>query len=251
MKASRIAAAGAVAGAAVLAVSTPCFAHVSVQPEGEAAKGGYAVVGFKVPNERDNASTTKLEITFPTDHPLASVMPQPVEGWDVKVTKSRLDKPLEMHGEKINEAVSKVTWTAKGDGIEPGFFQKFPVSVGTLPEDSDELVFKALQTYSNDEVVRWIEVPQDGQEEPEHPAPVLTLSEASEDGHSHGAAADDKTSDDTAAAENASARSSASDDEGDSGGTDTTARVLGVVGIVVGAAGVAYGVLAGRRRTAA
>ncbi|MEW2075077.1 YcnI family protein [Streptomyces sp. NPDC013433] len=249
MKASRIAAAGAVAGAAVLAVSTPCFAHVSVQPEGEAAKGGYAVVGFKVPNERDNASTTKLEITFPTDHPLASVMPQPVEGWDVEVTKSKLDKPLEMHGEKINEAVSKVTWTAKGDGIEPGFFQKFPVSVGTLPEDADELVFKALQTYSNKEVVRWIEVPQKGQEEPEHPAPVLTLSEASEDGHSHGAAADDKASGDTAAAENASAETSASDDGGDSGGSDTTARVLGVVGIVVGAAGVAYGVLAGRRRT--
>ncbi|MFI2507953.1 YcnI family protein [Streptomyces sp. NPDC018972] len=251
MKASRIAAAGAVAGAAVLAVSTPCFAHVSVQPEGEAAKGGYAVVGFKVPNERDNASTTKLEITFPTDHPLASVMPQPVEGWDVEVTKSKLDKPLEMHGEKINEAVSKVTWTAKGDGIEPGFFQKFPVSVGTLPEDADELVFKALQTYSNKEVVRWIEVPQKGQEEPEHPAPVLTLSEASEDGHSHGAAADDQASGDTAAAENASAETSASDDGGDSGGSDTTARVLGVVGIVVGAAGVAYGVLAGRRRTTA
>ncbi|MFI2377919.1 YcnI family protein [Streptomyces sp. NPDC018964] len=251
MKASRIAAAGAVAGAAVLAVSTPCFAHVSVQPEGEAAKGGYAVVGFKVPNERDNASTTKLEITFPTDHPLASVMPQPVEGWDVEVTKSKLDKPLEMHGEKINEAVSKVTWTAEGDGIEPGFFQKFPVSVGTLPEDADELVFKALQTYSNKEVVRWIEVPQKGQEEPEHPAPVLTLSEASEDGHSHGAAADDKASGDTAEAENASTETTASDDGGDSGGSDTTARVLGVVGIVVGAAGVAYGVLAGRRRTTA
>ncbi|MFC8387922.1 YcnI family protein [Streptomyces sp. NPDC057238] len=251
MKASRIAAAGAAAGAAVLAVSTPCFAHVSVQPEGEAAKGGYAVVGFKVPNERDDASTTKLEVTFPTDHPLASVMPQPVEGWDVKVTTSKLDKPLEMHGKKINEAVSKVTWTAKGDGIEPGFFQKFPVSVGTLPEDADELVFKALQTYSNKEVVRWIEVPQEGQEEPEHPAPVLTLSEASEDGHSHGAADDDKASGDTAAAENASAQTSASGDEGDSGGTDTTARVLGVVGIVVGAAGVAYGVLAGRRRTTA
>ncbi|MFF5156068.1 YcnI family protein [Streptomyces sp. NPDC000348] len=251
MKASRIAAAGAVAGAAVLAVSTPCFAHVSVQPEGEAAQGGYAVVGFKVPNERDNASTTKLEVTFPTDHPLASVMPQPVEGWDVQVTTSKLDEPLETHGEKINEAVSKVTWTAKGDGIEPGFFQKFPVSVGTLPEDTDELVFKALQTYSNKEVVRWIEVPQEGQEEPEHPAPVLTLSEASEDGHSHGAAADDQASDDTAAAENASAHTTASDDAGDSGGTDTTARVLGVVGIVVGAAGVAYGVLAGRRRTTA
>lgn len=246
MKASRIAAAGAAAGVTVLALSSPALAHVSVQPDGEAAKGGYAVVGFKVPNERDNASTTKVEVTFPTDHPLSSVMPQPVEGWDIKVTKSKLDKPLEVHGKKINEAVSKVTWTTKGDGIAPGFFQKFPVSVGTLPEDADELVFKALQTYSNKEVVRWIEVPQEGQDEPDHPAPVLTLSEAT--GDHHGAAADDKASDGTGSAENASAETAASD-TGDSGGTDTTARVLGVVGIVVGAAGVAYGVLAGRRRT--
>lgn len=249
MQASRIAAAGAVAGVTVLALSSPALAHVSVQPEGEAAKGGYAVVAFKVPNERDNASTTKVEVTFPADHPLASVMPQPVEGWDVEVTKSKLDKPLDMHGKKINEAVSKVTWTAEGDGIEPGFFQKFPVSVGTLPEDADELVFKALQTYSNKEVVRWIEVPQKGQEEPEHPAPVLALSEAS--GDHHGASGDDKATDDAASAENASAETSGAADEGDSGGTDTTARVLGVVGIVVGAAGVAYGVLAGRRRTTA
>lgn len=249
MKASRITATAAVAGATVLALSSPALAHVSVQPEGEAAKGGYAVLGFKVPNERDNASTTKLEINFPTDHPLASVMPQPVEGWDIQVTKSKLDKPLEMHGKKIDEAVSKVTWTAKGDGIEPGFFQKFPVSVGTLPEDADELVFKALQTYSNKEVVRWIEVPQKGQEEPGHPAPVLALSAAT--GDHHGASGADKASDsgsDSASAEKASARTSG---DGDSGGTDTTARVLGVVGIVVGAAGVAYGVLAGRRRTTA
>ncbi|CAL9484061.1 YcnI family copper-binding membrane protein [Streptomyces sp. enrichment culture] len=246
MKASRIAAAGAAAGAAVLAVSSPCFAHVSVQPEGEAPKGGYAVVGFKVPNERDNASTTKLEVTFPSDHPLSSVLPQPVDGWDIKVTKSRLAEPLEVHGKKIDEAVSKVTWTAKGEGIKPGFFQKFPVSVGTLPEDTDQLVFKALQTYSSKEVVRWIEVPQEGQDEPDNPAPVLDLTAPAEDGHGHGAAAEDKASDD---AEKASAETSAASD-GDSGGTDTTARVLGVVGIVVGAAGVAYGVLAGRRRTA-
>ncbi|MEU0656357.1 YcnI family protein [Streptomyces albogriseolus] len=245
MKASRIAAAGAVAGVAVLAVSSPCFAHVSVQPEGEAAKGGYAVVGFKVPNERDDASTTKLEVTFPSDHPLSSVLPQPVEGWDIKVTKSRLAEPLEVHGKKIDEAVTKVTWTAKGEGIKPGFFQKFPVSVGTLPENTDQLVFKALQTYSSKEVVRWIEVPQEGQDEPDNPAPVLALTAPAEDGH--GAAADDdKASDD---AEKASAETSAASGD-DSGGTDTTARVLGVAGIVVGAAGVAYGVLAGRRRTA-
>ncbi|MFI7401383.1 YcnI family protein [Streptomyces sp. NPDC049541] len=243
MKASRLAAAGALAASAVVVLSAPAFAHVTVQPEGTAAKGGYAVVDFKVPNERDDASTTKLEVTFPTDHPLASALPEPINGWNIKVTKSKLAKPLEVHGKKISEAVSKITWTAADKGIEPGYFEKFPVSVGALPEDADQLTFKALQTYSNNEVVRWIEVQKDGAQEPENPAPVLTLSAASEDGHSHGAAAKD-ASDETKTAENAAADTSAA-----SGGSDTTARVLAVVGIVVGALGVAYGVLAGRRRS--
>ncbi|MFF4899437.1 YcnI family protein [Streptomyces sp. NPDC001068] len=240
MKTSRAAAVAAVAGTAVLAVSSPAFAHVSVQPEGTAAKGGYAVIDFKVPNERDNASTTKVEVNFPADHPLASVMPQPMAGWKIDVTKSKLAKPMEMHGEKISEAVTKVTWTSQDDkGIEPGYFQKFPLSVGALPEDTDELVFKAIQTYSNNEVVRWIEVQQKGQEEPENPAPTLTLSAATDDHHGT------TTAEDTAA----KTETTASDDSGSSGGSDTTARVLGVVGIVAGAAGVAYGVLAGRRRS--
>ncbi|GGL99178.1 membrane protein [Streptomyces fumigatiscleroticus] len=245
MKASRLAAAGAVAGTAVLVLSAPAFAHVSVQPEGTAAKGGYAVVDFKVPNERDNASTTKLEVTFPTDHPLASVMPEPVQGWDIEVTKSTLDKPVELHGEKITEAVTKVTWTADGKGVQPGYFQKFPVSVGALPEDADELVFKAVQTYSDKEVVRWIEIQQEGQEEPENPAPVLQLSDAEDD--SHGTSAGDTDGADDA--EKAAADTTASSGDSSSDGTDTTARVLGIAGIVVGAAGVAYGVLAGRRRS--
>ncbi|MFH8465009.1 YcnI family protein [Streptomyces sp. NPDC017991] len=244
MKASRIAATGVVAASAVLVLSGPAFAHVSVQPEGTAAKGGYATVNFKVPNERDKASTTKLEINFPADHPLASVMPQPVDGWNVKVTTSKLDKPLELHGEKISEAVTKVTWTADGKGIQPGFFQKFPLSIGALPEDADELVFKAIQTYSNDEVVRWIETQEKGEEEPETPAPVLALSAATDDHHGSAASDDDAEEEGDDAKAAASTTEAASDDS-----SDTTARVLGVVGIVVGVAGVAFGVLASRRRT--
>ncbi|MFE6825283.1 MULTISPECIES: YcnI family protein [unclassified Streptomyces] len=244
--ATRVAAAAAVAGSAVLVLSSPAFAHVSVAAEGTAAKGGYAVVDFKVPNERDNASTTKLEVTFPTDHPLASAMPEPINGWKIVVTKSKLAKPIELHGKQISEAVSKITWTATGKGIEAGYFQKFPVSVGALPEDADELVFKAIQTYSNKEVVRWIEVQEDGAEEPENPAPVLALAAASEDEHSHGTSAEDASDE---SSDDAKAAASTTEAASDSDSSDTTARVLGVVGIVVGAAGVAYGVLAGRRRT--
>ncbi|MER7916777.1 MULTISPECIES: YcnI family protein [unclassified Streptomyces] len=236
--AARLAAGAAVAGTAVLALSAPAFAHVTVQPEGAAAKGGYAVVDFKVPNERDNASTTKVEVNLPADHPLASVMAQPIPGWSVQLTKTRLAKPLTVHGDTIDQAVTKVTWTADGKGIEPGYFQKFPLSVGALPGDTDQLVFKALQTYSDKAVVRWIQVPQAGQDEPQNPAPVLQLTAAADE---HGTAGAQDASDDKK--ENTAAAPG-------SGGSDTTARVLGVAGIVVGAAGVAYGVLAGRRRTA-
>ncbi|MFE3329582.1 YcnI family protein [Streptomyces sp. NPDC059176] len=244
MKLSRLVVAGGIAASSVVLLSGTAFAHVSVQPQGAAAKGGYATVNFKVPNERDNASTVKLEVTVPAEHPLSSVMPQPVPGWKAEVTKTKLAKPLDVHGKQITEAVSKITWTADGGKIAPGEFQQFPVSLGRLPEDTDKLVFKALQTYDNKEVVRWIEEPKEGAAEPENPAPVLALSAASTDDHHGGAAADGKGHDDE--------KEHAAEDETEAaaGSSDTTARVLGVVGILVGAAGVAFGVLAGRRRTA-
>ncbi|MBU7597715.1 YcnI family protein [Streptomyces sp. P38-E01] len=237
----RIAAVGGVTAVAVLALGTPALAHVSVDPA-EVPGGGYATLNFKVPNERDNASTVKLEITLPTDHPMASVMPEPVPGWKIEVETGKLDKPIESHGNRIEEAPTRITWS--GGEIEPGTFQRFPVSVGQLPDDTDRIAFKALQTYDNKEVVRWIEVPE-GDREPEFPAPVLALGKAADDGHGGSADSDGKAGRESAAEQDGtdSAQESTST-------TDTTARVLGGVGIALGVAGVAYGVLAGRRRDA-
>ena len=235
----RTAVVGTTAAAALLLTAAPAFAHVSVQP-GEAEKGGYSTIAFKVPNERDDASTVKLEVTMPADHPLASVLPQPVPGWDVDVTKSKLDKPIEMHGEKIDEAVTKVTWT--GGKVEPGTFQQFPLSVGQLPEDADRLVFKALQTYDDKEVVRWIEAPAKDGSEPENPAPVLQLTEPAgvTGGHSHGA---ENTG--SAGSQNTADGHSEHADGADTG--DTTARALAGTGILAGVAGLVVGLLARRR----
>ncbi|MFI7173755.1 YcnI family protein [Streptomyces spororaveus] len=242
MKTSRVSFAAAVAaGSVLLLLSGPAFAHVGVQPVGEAAKGGYATLNFKVPNERDNASTTQLEVNFPVDQPLTSVMPQDIPGWTSTVEKTKLDKPLTVHGKQFNEVVTKVTWT--GGKIEAGKFQQFPVSVGKLPENAEQMVFKSIQTYDNGEVVRWIEEAKEGAAEPQNPAPVLKLTAPKgDDHHDSGAKADEpKNADkdaehghDKAAAEH---------------GTDTTARVLGIAGIVVGLGGVAFGI-ASRRRSA-
>ena len=223
--ASRLTAVGAVAGASVLLLAAPAFAHVTVTPT-SAAKGGYSTVEFKVPNEEDNANTVKVEVNLPTDHPLASVQTEPVPGWTASVTKTKLAKPISTDDGQVTEAVTKITWS--GGQIKPGEFQRFPVALGPLPTDTGTLTFKALQTYDNNQVVRWIDSSTPGGAEPAHPAPAITLTDA-------------KSGDATQnTAQSTAAKSS--------GGSDDTARLLGAAGIVLGAAGVGYGVFAGRRR---
>jgi uncharacterized protein YcnI len=162
------------AGAALVLPATSAFAHVTVNPR-EATQGGYAKLAFRVPNERDNASTTKVEVNFPTDHPLASVSVRPQQGWTYSVERAKLATPIKSDDGDITEAVSKITWT--GGEIKPHEFNEFEVSVGPLPTDVDSIAFKALQTYSNGEVVRWIEE-STPTNDPEHPAPVLKLNKA-------------------------------------------------------------------------
>ncbi|MET0418687.1 MAG: YcnI family protein, partial [Actinoplanes sp.] len=158
-----------------LALAAPAAAHVTVNPS-TAAPGGYTKVTFRVPNESDTDSTTKVEINLPADAPVASVSVKPVPGWDVVAVKSKLATPLEAHGTQITEAVSKITWTAQPAAvIKAGQFQEFDVSMGPLPE-SGQMIFKALQTYSDGTVVRWIDEPTTDGTEPESPAPVLKLA---------------------------------------------------------------------------
>src|SRR5688572_1527119 len=163
------------AGAAFVLPATSAFAHVTVNPR-EAAAGGYAKLAFRVPNERDDAGTTKLEVNFPADHPFASVSIRPKEGWTYAVEETTLATPVKIHDDEISKAVSKITWT--GGTVKPGEFEEFEVSVGPLPDDADSLTFKALQTYSSGEVVRWIEEAAPGGGEVERPAPVLKLTKA-------------------------------------------------------------------------
>jgi len=93
-----------VMGAVVLGVASPAFAHVTVQPS-EAEQGGYATVAFQVPNESDDASTVRLEVTFPEDHPITSVRTQPVPGWTVQVDKAPLENPIGGEGDEIGRGM--------------------------------------------------------------------------------------------------------------------------------------------------
>src|SRR4051794_4920846 len=159
-------------------------AHVSVSSP-DATAGGFGKIVFRVPNESDTASTVRIRIQLPPDSPFASVSTQPVPGWTTTLTRTQLDPPAkDDDGNEVTEAVSVVDYVADaGSGIGPGQFQEVALSVGPFP-DADSLSFGVVQAYSDGTESAWIDPTVEGQAEPEHPAPVLSLAAA--DGSSSG-----------------------------------------------------------------
>jgi len=224
-------AAGAVGGALLLAGTA--FAHVSVSPS-SAEQGSFSEISFRVPTESDTASTTVVDVHLDTTHPVAAVDYTPLPGWRTVVKTAKLATPItDDDGNQVTSAPSEIIWTATSaaSAIKPGQFMDFPIELGPLPK-VPSLEFKVLQTYSDGTVVHWIDDTPPGGPEPDHPAPVLTLTPA-------GAGSDSGTP--SAAPTNAPTTSAASGGSG-SGGAMTVAIIallLGLVGAVLG--GIAYG----------
>lgn len=176
MRITRLAAVLTGTAASLLLLASPAFAHVTVH-SAEATSGGHdAEITFRVPNERAPASTTKVEVHLPTDKPFAGVFAAPKAGWKVAVSSLKLATPIVTDDGTIDTAVSTVIWTATGGGTGPGQYDDFDIAVGQLPK-TDVVTFKVLQTYSDGTVVRWIELNAPGStQEPEHPAPQLSLT---------------------------------------------------------------------------
>jgi len=232
------------AAVTLIAGAGAAAAHVTVNPS-SAPAGDFTKLTFRVPNESDTAGTVAVTVTLPTDHPLAFVSVKQVPGWTVTPTKQTLAAPVTEGDLTIKEAVTSVTWTAQaGNRIGPGEFAEFEISAGPVP-DVASLEFPTTQTYDDGTVVEWNEPTPASGEEPEHPAPTLTVAAAGD--------AEDSHSDETAAAstevEASAATVSAASATGEpSGGSDSTAVILAVIGIAVAAAALLTAAVALRRR---
>jgi uncharacterized protein YcnI len=159
----------ALAAGVALAVPAAASAHVSVHPNAVPA-GANATLDIRVPNEMDNATTTKLQVRFPSG--FIGVSTEPPPGWTAKVLTSKLAKPVQTDDGPIDTQVSEVDWTARsGGGIKPGEFANFPISAAIPGKAGDVLAFKTVQTYSNGQVVRWI-----GAADSDSPAPTIDVT---------------------------------------------------------------------------
>ena len=222
---------GRVLGTAVTLalLASPAAAHVSVNPT-EARKGAVAELTFRVPNERDDASTIKVEITFDADHPIENVSVRSTPGWSNAVQRNQSSQSS--GGATTASTAATITWS--GGRIAPGESEEFRVSLGPLP-DADRLVFKAIQTYDNGEIVRWIDVPSGGDDKPEHPAPILTLI---------GADAETAAQPATTAAEPAEPTADHAATSGNEDGDEDHDDHLGWAGVITGGLALVFSLIA-------
>jgi periplasmic copper chaperone A len=211
----------AVAAVAASALAAPAAAqaHVTLQPT-SAAAGAFTVENVRVPNERDDASTVKVDVQLPHGFVFASY--EPKIGWSVKVTKEKLAKPIQTDDGPIGEEIRRITFTGHGHNgkIGPGQFMDFPLSVQIPGKPGDKLTFKAIQTYSNGEVVRWIGAPSS-----ETPAPIVDVVESSA-----------ATGSDAATPAAPAPNGSSDDGGGASKGLGWTALIVGALGLIAGLA---------------
>jgi uncharacterized protein YcnI len=209
----------AVAGTA-LALSAPLAAqaHVSANATSTAA-GSYTVVTFSVPHGCEESPTQVVTIDLPESVP--SVTPTVNPSWSVEMVTE-------------GDRMTQVVYTSLTGGLPSDLRDTFALSL-RLPEGAsgDRIEFPVTQTCTEG-TAEWV-----GED-----VPVVVLTAATGDDHGHGTEggydeAGDAHSDEATAGGSEAATGSPAQ-------VDLLARVLGVVGLIVGAVGIALAVLARR-----
>ena len=152
----RRAAAYAAVLVATLALAPSAFAHAELFPS-QVPSGDGVLLNLAVPNEKEDASTTQIQITMPADFDLEHVAKAP--GWTATVTGMKM-----VDGEM--EGGNSITWKGKLNGSELAV-----LAFTGVPKKAQDYAFTVRQTYSDGSVVMW-----SGDESSDTPAAHVTAS---------------------------------------------------------------------------
>ncbi|MRG59927.1 DUF1775 domain-containing protein [Agromyces sp. CFH 90414] len=240
-----LASTAALGGGILLALAAPlsASAHVGVEASSTAA-GSYTVLSFSTPHGCGESPTTKLTFTMPEG--VDRVTPTVNPGWTIEKVVEDLPEPkTDSHGANLVDRDAQVVYTAVTP-LPSDLRDVIELSL-QLPADAEgeTLAFPVLQECAEGST-DWSEVAEAGGEEPEHPAPSITVTAAADDAHGgHGTADDADDSghaDDSAhAADGTSAETTATTTD------DPVARWLAAGGLAVGVVGVVLAIIGWRR----
>jgi uncharacterized protein YcnI len=137
-----------------LVASASAFAHAEISPA-VALSGTSQLFTLAVPTEKENVTTTKIELTPPSGFSIDSFVPSP--GWnrDVKET-----------GSGGEAQIQQVTWSGGSVPTDEDALFQFVAS----GDSAKSYGFNVRQTYSDGTVVDW-----SGPESSDTPAPVVEL----------------------------------------------------------------------------
>jgi uncharacterized protein YcnI len=244
MRTTRTALALLATGGVLLATPAAVQAHISLHPNTIPA-GAFATLDVRVPGEQEGAYVTKVDTLFPQG--FTGVDYENVPGWTAKVIETKLATPISEDGETIDTEVSQIVWTWTGPlgKVNNGQFIDFPLSLA-IPADAagKALEFRTVQTYSNGQVVHWI----DSSLTAEHPSPRINVT-------AKGGVIEDLAGDEagpqagqTAGSQSAPAQAPAvaQSSSGASKGLALAALILGALGLLAGLCALAVA----RRKTA-
>lgn len=232
----------AAAALMAIAIAGPASAHVTANPS-EAPAGGFFKTNFRVGHGCDGKPTTEVSVQLPGN--VSSVHPQVVAGWDIETKIGELDEPIEQHGETITEGVREITWTATDDGLPDAYLQEFGVSMALPDEPGEPLWFPFVQECPGGDSLEWIEIPDSVEEwgDLESPAPYVELTEGEESHGDDEAEAEETATNGGGAMTEEQIRTIAADEASD----NTSSTLIALLGVVLGAIGVAFGITANMR----
>jgi len=144
---------GALVALAALATAAAASAHAIVSPA-VALDKKLQVFTLSVPTEKENLTTTEIELTVPSGFAIDSFAPPP-SGWKMSVQAT---------GSGESAVVQKVTWT--GGHVPTDQDAVFSSNAST--SGAKTYTFDVRQTYSDGSVVDW-----DGPETADTPAPTI------------------------------------------------------------------------------
>ena len=149
----------AAAGLGLLLATGPAAAHVEVSADKTQAGAANVTLTFHGEAENDAAGIKSERVVLPDGiSPAQVTLVKAPSGWTFTRTANG--------------------FTVGGKALKTGTDAEWSVKVAKLPDGETRLSFKTLETYGDGTVSRWIEIQEPGQDEPDNPAPLVTLKPA-------------------------------------------------------------------------